>query len=708
MRRLSWTIGACSAALFLGLAWPIFFRLIFPVSDIGTFHVPMRYLYQQALHAGDSLLWTPSVFAGFYIHGEGQLGAFHPLHQLLYRVLPLDIAMNVQVLASYAWGFAGMYWLLRRLRLSPHGSLFGAMVFGFGGFQVLHYPHVNAVAVVAHLPWLLACLDLVIAGGPPGKRAAGYAGVAAVLASEILLGFPQGVWWSVLAAIPFACWRARESGRWRALQLCALAVLTGVLLGGAQLVPSIDAAMHSERGRQPRSFFLGYSLHPWNVSQLFSPYALAERVFSPAEPLEVHEQGIYPSAFLVIAPLWLWIRRRELTLRRTLIVGASCFAVLMFILALGRFGGVAILLTYLPGIGSLRAPARYIVLVQFVLAIFAAIAFDDLASLRNRQFRLRRMQLAQLAGVAIAGIAMTLLLNTHVLPVRADMIFGPVGRAVVGNALIVSVTTALVLAARGVTWALPLLVIITAVDLGLWGIRHIHRERPQPLAWFTGGIPPAPTGAPIRVVTPLGWGNTLLLKNYQLATGYVGLYPGTRISWEHGAAFPRLAGAQLQFDGNARITAVSGTVARARLLFDVRVTDDVAREVEALDLERTALLDSPVAPLSGPAGTALVTRDRPGHLIVETSAPGRQLLSVSERFHDGWSVSEQGIALDPLRVNGDFLGVVLEAGTHRVEFRFTPASFRLGVIASAAGVLALVAGVIAVRSGAPRTQAPVQ
>ena len=146
MRKLSWTVGACSAALFLGLAWPAFFRLIFPVSDIGTFHVPMRYLYQQALHAGDSLLWTPSVVSGFYMHGEGQLGAFHPLHQLLYRVLPLDIAINVQILASYVSGFGGMYWLLRRLRLSPHGALFGAMVFGFGGFQVLHYPHVNAVA----------------------------------------------------------------------------------------------------------------------------------------------------------------------------------------------------------------------------------------------------------------------------------------------------------------------------------------------------------------------------------------------------------------------------------------------------------------------------------------------------------------------------------------------------------------------------------
>jgi hypothetical protein len=263
--------------------------------------------------------------------------------------------------------------------------------------------------------------------------------------------------------------------------------------------------------------------------------------------------------------------------------------------------------------------------------------------------------------------------------------------------VIVMITLALVFAARGFKWALPLLVIVTAVDLGLWGIRHIHRYRPQPIEWFTGGIPPAPPGDPVRVIAPLGWGNTLLLKNYRLAIGYVGLYPGTRISWEHSAVFPRLAGAELQFDGNARTTPVIGSVARARLLSDVRVTDDVARDVEGLDLQRTALLDGPVAPLSGPPGTALVTLDRPGRLIVETSAPGRQLLSVAERFHQGWSVSDGGSTLAPLRVNGDFLGVVLEPGNHRVEFRFAPASFRLGLAASAAGALALLIGVLAIR-----------
>ena len=697
MRRLSWIIGACSAALFLGLAWPIFFRLMFPADDMGGFHIPMRYLYQRALHAGDSLLWTPSLFAGFYIHGEGQLGAFHPLHQVLYRLLPLDVAMNLQVLASYLWGFAGMYWLLRRLRLSPPASLFGAMVFGFSGFQVLHYAHVNAVAVVAHIPWLLACLDLFISDERPAARAAGYAGVAIIVASELLLGFPQGVWWNMLAAGPFACWRAIDTRRWRRLVPGALALVTGVLLGGIQLLPTVDAAMHSARGGQPRSFFLAYSLHPWNVVQFFSPYALDQRVYGGSDPVAVHEFGIYPGAFLMIAPLWLWIRRRSLIERRTLILCASVFAVVMLVLALGRYGVIGSLLTYVPGIGSLRAPARYIVLVQFVLAIFAAMAFDDLATLRSGKFQLRRVQIAHLAAVAVIGVAITMLLNTHSVPIRPDLIVAPLSRALLGTALVAAVTLAVVLAARRVTWALPLLVILTAADLAVWGIRHVNREPPQSVDWFTGDIPLAPPGAPVRALVPKDWANRLLMKNYQLVPGYVGLYPEMRIPWERGTAFHRLAGARLQFHPDMRITPMTDSVARARLLVDVHVTGDVARDLEDLDVQRTALLDHPVAALSGVPGTASVTLDRPGHLIVEASATGRQLLAVSERFHQGWSASDNGIALEMRRVNGDFLGVILEPGTHRVEFRFMPRSFVRGGAASAAGAVALLVGVAAIR-----------
>ena len=50
---------ACSAVLFVPLALPLLMGRVFIYNDLTWFHLPMRYLYQQALRSGDSILWTP-------------------------------------------------------------------------------------------------------------------------------------------------------------------------------------------------------------------------------------------------------------------------------------------------------------------------------------------------------------------------------------------------------------------------------------------------------------------------------------------------------------------------------------------------------------------------------------------------------------------------------------------------------------------------
>ena len=133
------------------------------------------------------------------------------------------------------------------VRLSPTAALLGGMLFAFSGFLVMHHPHVNLVAVMAHLPWLLGSIDLLIAGDRPRDRARGYAGVALVLASALLLGFPQAIWWTFLTAAPFLVLRAGQARRWGRLLPAALAAGTGLLLGGIQLLPTLDMAAESSR-----------------------------------------------------------------------------------------------------------------------------------------------------------------------------------------------------------------------------------------------------------------------------------------------------------------------------------------------------------------------------------------------------------------------------------------------------------------------------
>jgi hypothetical protein len=71
------------------------------------------------------------------------------------------------------------------------------MAFAFSGFQVLHLGHPNAVAIVAHIPWLLAALDAAVSANAR-TRAIGAAGLSLLTGSEILLGYPQYVYLSAL------------------------------------------------------------------------------------------------------------------------------------------------------------------------------------------------------------------------------------------------------------------------------------------------------------------------------------------------------------------------------------------------------------------------------------------------------------------------------------------------------------------------------
>jgi hypothetical protein len=666
-RSLAGLVAACSAALLAPLMWPLFSGRIFVYNDLTWFHLPTRYLYQQALLAGDTVLWTPSIFAGLYLHGEGQIGLFHPFHQLLYRLLPLRTAFNLEVIASYPMAFAGTFWFLRRLRFSHAAALFGAMLFAFSGFNLLHLHHVNMVAVVAHMPWLLAAADVLITGERRRPRVLAFTAMAMILGSEFLLGFPQAVWWNLMALTAFGLFRAGETGRWRQLVPGAGAVAIGVLLGGIQLLPSADAVAHSMRIGLSREFALTFSLHPFNLFQFWSPYFFENGAYSERDAMLFHEFGVYSGAVLPVALIWVWIRRRALIGRRALITAVTVFAAVNLLLALGRYGGLAVPLMYLPVLESLRAPVRYIVLVQFALAILAAVTIDDLLAIAGGRSAPPEGPLVPLWIPAVLGIATTVVLSTRLLRYgRHTFAAAPVAAA--GVAIVLAVTLLTYLAGRRVRWALAALVVVTAADLGAWGIGFVYREPSRTIRQLTQAISPAPADPADSYAAALTSSDLFVIRGYRLTSGYVALSPATRHPLDSDIAL-RLSGTRWLFTPEGFRQPAEGGVAR------VRVLDEQGQ---------------------GSTGSASLSVDRPGHLAAHVEAPGRRTLAFTERFHDGWSATIDGVPLRMVRVEGDFLGCLLDGGVHDVDLRFRPRSFVYGSIVSAIGA-ALLAGILIAR-----------
>jgi uncharacterized membrane protein YfhO len=80
-------------------------------------------------------------------------------------------------------------------------------------------------------------------------------------------------------------------------------------------------------------------------------------------------------------------------------------------------------------------------------------------------------------------------------------------------------------------------------------------------------------------------------------------------------------------------------------------------------------------------------------MVVDTTADGAQLLVTTERFHAGWRAYEDDHLLETVRVNGDFLGCRVDAGTHRIDLTFDPPSLVQGIRIAAVGFALTVVAV---------------
>ena len=189
--------------LLAALAGPFFAGRVYTADDLGAFHLPLRAFYAEQLTHGRPYDWMPGLFSGFYLTGEGQAGVYHPVHQILYRFLPLRVALGLEYLLPYPLMMLGTWLLLRRgsvVRRPPRSAL----VFTFSSFNLLHFVHPNAVAVVAHIPWLLWAIDVVLLDSRRRRVALASALIALLTGSQLLLGYPQYVGFSLLTEISYA------------------------------------------------------------------------------------------------------------------------------------------------------------------------------------------------------------------------------------------------------------------------------------------------------------------------------------------------------------------------------------------------------------------------------------------------------------------------------------------------------------------------
>jgi len=193
-------------------------------------------------------------------------------------------------------------------------------------------------------------------------------------------------------------------------------------------------------------------------------------------------------------------------------------------------------------------------------------------------------------------------------------------------------------------------------------------------------------------------GNAVTLLGWQRADGYAGLEPARRLDYHHLAAL-RVAGVRWVRRGpstqhisglvpvDGRWSLVPDPLPYARLVTRAVQSQAPARDINRIDIKTTALCDVPLCLPPGQPGSVRLIERRPGRLAMQAQCKTRQLLVVAESWHPGWRAAVDGRPVPVLRVNGDFLGCVVEPGRHRITLSFRPRSVFLGRRLGVAGLL---------------------
>jgi len=106
------------------------------LSDAVSIFYPLKSLAADQVRKGELPLWNPYIFGGYPLYTSPTLGLLFPT-SILYLFFHSSIAWTLQTMTQPFLASLFMYLLLRHLKLPNLASIFGGIVYGFGGFTIL-------------------------------------------------------------------------------------------------------------------------------------------------------------------------------------------------------------------------------------------------------------------------------------------------------------------------------------------------------------------------------------------------------------------------------------------------------------------------------------------------------------------------------------------------------------------------------------------
>ncbi len=367
---------------------------------------PTRWVLAGALKQGTLFTWRPEQFLGMPFAAEAQSAWFYPLN-VIYALLPFEVAHRVFILVHYPLAALFMYLFLRGRDLERAAAWLGALAFALSGYMVWQLTNMVFLIGPAWAPLALYCLDRAEREGSAWALGAG-----AVLAVQVFAGEPQS---AAVTGIIMALVSLVRAVRGRRSALIALGVagLSSIALAAVQMLPTMQLlSLSLRRSGVPLAEASDFSFHPLRLIGLVWPTPFG---------------GIWPDftffgKFLLEPTIYVpWSLTNYLGLpvialaalgavkgRRRWRLAPAVAAPFFLVLSLGSHAPLFPLLFKLPVFDSFRYPEKYMAWFAASVAVLAALGLEEIARrLRENPAGLARASLIYVGSVLLilAGAA---------------------------------------------------------------------------------------------------------------------------------------------------------------------------------------------------------------------------------------------------------------------------------------------------------------
>ena len=727
---------SCADILFAAIPWnslvpPGFHPSNWDLYDQAFQFFPWLSFCRDQIREGSIPLWNPYNYCGSPLLANGQSAVFSPFHLLFYALPFLKMFSVSACLRLFIAGFF-MFLFIRSLGVGIWGSILSGLSYQTCGFLIilLNHPHSSTACFLPLLFWLTERL----CQNPSRRR---LASLSAILFLQFLSGHIGTAFMQLLVLFCYGVYRSK--GSLRTIRFLLLAAFLGISASALVLLPTFEYTLQSH--------IATYRLAPKaplfpNGEDLKSMLALFfPRLYGTSSRLR--ETDVGPRGFgglnagftgltvFALALVTLFGRKERNTI----------FFMVLTLVGFGAAYHLPILVTLLDVTRLLRVfrPTCWFLFSAFSVSLLAGVGFNRLASAEKEQTDLF-LKILSLVVVAASLLGIGIfVMHAMFFPEVAPEALSSELRSVCGF-LIAALILTLGLgrgALGSATWKGGILFLVIAEHL-FFGFRYNPAIPPERLFPTTPGIrwlQSDPDPNPFRILS-LGrvlFPDTTLMYHLQEVRGWdaVEYEPYMRYITKLGPLdfhtpdfklvyFPyynsplidllnvkyvlssrRLPEEFLRpvYDGEMKIYRNLRMFPRAHLFTDYQVVPDPEGQLDRLtrvkdsdELRKTVFLKGPV---SLPAERARQwkidwVRYEPNRLVLDIAADGSGILFLSEIDYPGWKAFLDGKRTEILRANYLFRSVVLPPGTHRMEMRYDPLSFKLGCWVSGASILTIL------------------